>query len=371
MDATVKSPMPVPPKPFSQETLSLIQSEEKSLENFGKETQITLLFKKIFFASSFEFTKANGYVRVDKTPMDRYHDVLPWAHNQICPPQYPLYLNASPMHFAHCSYLSAQGPLESTVDDFIDFCALQKITQIVTLVLPVENARSKCADWWSPSRWCSPSGSPVLTPRLSSLKWFARHYDDEVKQEEQIVTRQFEIASRGAEPFTLTQYHYLSWPDRGAPNLDLFWKLLQKVSPSLTSPILVHCSAGIGRSGTFIAAHSLMCDILQAKKMGLKDCQIRVNLLERILEMRRFREGMIQSDEQLESVAAIIKRLGPELDHKAHKMEPPNLQDLGSQSQGSLEKTAAKPQEPASPPGQSDSPDTSNGNGQAKSSKQE
>jgi protein tyrosine phosphatase len=94
------------------------------------------------------------------------------------------------------------------------------------------------------------------------------------------------------------QLHYLLWPDFGAPENPMeIIKLLQfadtireiSISNNLTGPLLVHCSAGIGRSGTLIAIHHLM------EKVRLKE---KYCVPQTVSEMRNYRNGMVQTIEQ-------------------------------------------------------------------------
>ena len=102
-------------------------------------------------------------------------------------------------------------------------------------------------------------------------------------------------------------FHYTTWPDFGVPSCpDTFLEFLGAVreSGSLESdagPAVVHCSAGIGRSGSFVLVDSCL---LEAETAGPEA----VNIKQRLLDMRTFRMGLIQTDDQLKfSYQAIIE----------------------------------------------------------------
>ena len=102
-------------------------------------------------------------------------------------------------------------------------------------------------------------------------------------------------------------FHYTTWPDFGVPSCpDTFLEFLGAVreSGSLDSsegPAVVHCSAGIGRSGSFILVDSCL---LEAETEGPET----VNIKQRLLDMRTFRMGLIQTEDQLKfSYQAIIE----------------------------------------------------------------
>ena len=97
----------------------------------------------------------------------------------------------------------------------------------------------------------------------------------------------------------MLHFHYTTWPDFGVPSCpDTFLEFLGAVreSGSLESdkagPAVVHCSAGIGRSSSFVLVDSCL---LEAETAGPEA----VNIKQRLLDMRTFRMGLIQTDDQL------------------------------------------------------------------------
>ena len=103
-------------------------------------------------------------------------------------------------------------------------------------------------------------------------------------------------------------YHYVAWPDSGVPDdpaimLDYLWdaRLRQAGFGPLAGPMTVHCSAGIGRTGTFIA---LDCLVAALSERGPLETALDVQMLVKILRRQRF--GMVQTLEQYE----FIYRLG-------------------------------------------------------------
>ena len=90
---------------------------------------------------------------------------------------------------------------------------------------------------------------------------------------------------------TVQHYQFISWPDHGAPSTPLpvlgFLRHIRTAHPPSGPPLLVHCSAGVGRTGTLIALDSL----LQELEEGWKE----VNVFETVRRMRRSRPSMVQS----------------------------------------------------------------------------
>ena len=92
-------------------------------------------------------------------------------------------------------------------------------------------------------------------------------------------------------PLEVTQYHYLAWPDHGVPanaiSMINFIKRVRKAHPySRQDLLLVHCSAGVGRTGTFITL-DYMLERIKAEKT--------INIYEYISELRKQRVLMVQT----------------------------------------------------------------------------
>jgi len=108
------------------------------------------------------------------------------------------------------------------------------------------------------------------------------------------------------DPHRVVQYQYKGWPDHGVPNnAEDIRRIVYMVDEQRAndcpphSPIVVHCSAGVGRTGTFIAIHQ---NIMQMKRMieekGVDPNEYCINLYQDVLQMRGCRSGMVQQPAQ-------------------------------------------------------------------------
>ncbi|KAK3091365.1 hypothetical protein FSP39_019280 [Pinctada imbricata] len=100
------------------------------------------------------------------------------------------------------------------------------------------------------------------------------------------------LEAKSKQSRKILQYHFTTWPDHGTPDplfLVLFHKRVISKAPKYDGPILVHCSAGIGRTGTFIALDALES---QGNNTGAVDIEKYVRI------MRKDRMNMIQTSEQ-------------------------------------------------------------------------
>lgn len=100
------------------------------------------------------------------------------------------------------------------------------------------------------------------------------------------------------EPRIITHFQYREWPDHGLPSSPAgFLRLVQLVCQVDTgTPIVVHCSAGIGRTGTFCTVHSISC--MMTAHFNLHGALPPINIVRTILNFRDQRPGMVQNKDQ-------------------------------------------------------------------------
>ncbi|XP_066443466.1 tyrosine-protein phosphatase non-receptor type 1 [Eleutherodactylus coqui] len=233
---------------------------------------------------------------------NRYRDVSPFDHSRIkLQREDNDYINASliKMEEAQRSYILTQGPLPNTCGHFWEMVWEQKSSGVVMLNRVIEKGSIKCAQYW-PKKEDSPmvfeDTNLKLTLQSEDIK---SYYTIRVLQLENLSTE---------ESREILHFHYTTWPDFGVPESPAsFLNFLFKVreSGSLNpehGPIVVHCSAGIGRSGTFCLADT--CLLLMDRRKDPSSVDIKLVLL----EMRKYRMGLIQTADQLRfSYLAVIE----------------------------------------------------------------
>jgi len=186
------------------------------------------------------------------------------------------------------AYVATQGPLQSTFSEFWRMIWELNSTVIVMLTKEVENGRLKCDKYW-PDFDCPLSCPP--------FKIIMENEDvtDELSTRKLLLTN-----SQTDESRTVWQFQYTAWPDHGLPvSTTAFLDLASKTDDVNTNsaPIIVHCSAGIGRSGTFCTVHSIIEKLrldLKANPNKEPECSI----VKTVLFMREQRPGMVQTKEQ-------------------------------------------------------------------------
>jgi len=185
-------------------------------------------------------------------------------------------------------YVATQGPLTATLGDFWRMVWELQSVVIVMLTKEVENGRNKCDRYWP-----SDDGEVVFDSFQVSLV--------EIGGTEELTERKLKIVNtETAGSRFVYQFQYTAWPDHGLPeSTHAFLDLAHKVDQvnALNAPIIVHCSAGIGRSGTFCTVHATI-EKLRQDVQDHPQQQLYVNIVKTILYMRQQRPGMVQTKDQ-------------------------------------------------------------------------
>ncbi|XP_033625763.1 tyrosine-protein phosphatase non-receptor type 1-like isoform X2 [Asterias rubens] len=250
-------------------------------------------FQKINIAShQFEYSTTEAKKEANK-PYNRYRDVSPYNHSRIILNKGTSdYINASLVkdEKAHRRYILAQGPLPKTISHFWQMVWEQDSKVVIMLNNIIEKGTTKCAEYF-------PINQKVTIPCEESSLLVSLLREDEHSF---YTVRTLELKNRKTnETKEVLQYHYTKWPDFGVPKSpEAFLKFLHHVrqTGSLADnvgPPVIHCSAGIGRSGTFCLVDT--CLVLIEKNGHTNGLSVK----EILLEMRRCRMGLIQTHDQL------------------------------------------------------------------------
>ncbi|XP_042669566.1 receptor-type tyrosine-protein phosphatase eta isoform X2 [Centrocercus urophasianus] len=219
---------------------------------------------------------------------NRYNNVLPYdisrvkLSNPSCATDDYINANYMPGYSSKKAFIAAQGPLPNTIEDFWRMIWEKNIYSIVMLTKCVEQARTKCEQYWPDKQ--SKSYGDVIVTMVSEVvlpEWTIRDFNVE--------------NADTLESHTVRQFHFTSWPDHGVPETtDLlinFRHLVHEYSSQnpIDSPILVHCSAGVGRTGTFIAIDRLIQQI---------EMENTVDVYGVVYDLRMHRPLMVQTEDQ-------------------------------------------------------------------------
>ncbi|XP_076242447.1 tyrosine-protein phosphatase non-receptor type 2-like isoform X2 [Calliopsis andreniformis] len=252
--------------------------------------------------SSFTYT-CNESKKPQNKNLNRYRDVAPYDHSRIVLKRGPCdYINANLIRVdrAHRQYILTQGPLENTAGHFWLMVWEQNSKAVLMLNKIIEKNQVKCYQYW-------PLGDSFDHTMIFMDVGIKVEYVSKTESSD-YTTRILKLTDMETmESKEILHFHYTTWPDFGVPQTPTaFLRFLADVRQSgaldqNVGPPVVHCSAGIGRSGTFCLVDTCLVLI---EENGLNS----VNVREVLIEMRRSRMGLIQTPYQLKfSYAAIIE----------------------------------------------------------------
>ncbi|KYN35294.1 Tyrosine-protein phosphatase non-receptor type 4 [Trachymyrmex septentrionalis] len=188
-------------------------------------------------------------------------------------------------------YIATQGPLSSTVADFWQMVLEAGSTLVVMLTTLVERGRAKCHQYW-------PAYNETLTLRNLTLTSTAENVEDT------FIFREFILRDvNTGEERDITHMQYCSWPDHGVPSdwrqFTMFTERVRAARTGIVEPAVVHCSAGIGRTGVLVLMETALC-LIEANQP--------VYPLDIVRSMRDQRAMMIQNASQYRFVCEAVHK---------------------------------------------------------------
>ncbi|KAH9518956.1 protein tyrosine phosphatase, non-receptor type 12 [Bulinus truncatus] len=232
---------------------------------------------------------------------NRYKDILPYDEHRVIlstveGEEDSDYINASKLKGVHGTggYIASQGPLASTVNDFWRMIWEYKVEIIFMACRIVELGKIKCKQYWNDV------GKSDVFGDITVFTEDDREIASDFQQRRLLVTK-------GEEQRIVTQFHYSGWPDHGIPDdpdhiRDLIG-IMRRARQNDEVPLLIHCSAGCGRTGA-IAAIDFVWTLLEEGKFDET-----FNLYELICEFRKQRMSIVQTAEQYALVNQVLKSL--------------------------------------------------------------
>ncbi|XP_021271914.1 receptor-type tyrosine-protein phosphatase T isoform X6 [Numida meleagris] len=217
---------------------------------------------------------------------NRYGNIISYDHSRVRlqlldGDPHSDYINANYIDGYHRPrhYIATQGPMQETVKDFWRMIWQENSASVVMVTNLVEVGRVKCVRYW-------PDDTEVYGDIKVTLI--------ETEPLAEYVIRTFTVQKKGYHEIReIRQFHFTSWPDHGVPcyatGLLGFVRQVKFLNPPEAGPIVVHCSAGAGRTGCFIAI-DIMLDM--AENEGV------VDIFNCVRELRSQRVNLVQTEEQ-------------------------------------------------------------------------
>ncbi|XP_052763599.1 receptor-type tyrosine-protein phosphatase alpha-like [Mya arenaria] len=176
-------------------------------------------------------------------------------------------------------YIATLGPMSNQLGDFSLFWRMiwqQRVEKIVMVTNMVEHSSPKCEQYWP---------NPGTTKKYGDIMVENRSEDEFAE-----FTRRTFTVTLGTEARTLHHLHFTCWPDKAIPDdvtamIEFRQRVLSTQSP-LNGPTVVHCSAGVGRTGTYIALDILTKEGEAEGAIDIAGC---------VTKMRKNRPNMVQT----------------------------------------------------------------------------
>ncbi|XP_051556422.1 receptor-type tyrosine-protein phosphatase F isoform X5 [Myxocyprinus asiaticus] len=233
-----------------------------------------------------QFTWEHSNLEVNK-PKNRYANVIAYDHSRVV--LTPVdgvpgsdYINSNYIdgYRKQNAYIATQGPLPETLSDFWRMVWEQRASTIVMMTRLEEKSRVKCDQYW-PIRGTETYGMIQVT-MLDAVELATYS------------VRTFALYKNGSsEKREVRQFQFMAWPDHGVPEYPTpilaFLRRVKACNPPDAGPMVVHCSAGVGRTGCFIVIDAMLERMKHEKT---------VDIYGHVTCMRAQRNYMVQTEDQ-------------------------------------------------------------------------
>lgn len=284
---------PVDMRRLNFQTPGMISHPPISIADFSNHIERLKASDNLKFSQEYEsiepgqqFTWDHSNVEANK-PKNRYANVTAYDHSRVILQisdgiTGSDYINANYCdgYRKHNAYVATQGPLQDTCADFWRMCWELKTSTIVMMTRLEERARIKCDQYW-PTRGTETYG--LMTVSITETQELATYS-----------IRTFTLCRQGnSERREIKQLQFTAWPDHGVPDHPApflqFLRRCKSLTPPDTGPIIVHCSAGVGRTGCYIVIDSMLERMRHEKT---------IDVYGHVTCLRAQRNYMVQTEDQ-------------------------------------------------------------------------
>eukprot|EP00117_Sycon_ciliatum_P007290 scpid73513/ scgid10461/ Tyrosine-protein phosphatase non-receptor type 11; SH-PTP2 len=287
------------------EQLESSENDDKSKGGFFEEFE-ELQAKE----ANHTFSRKEG-ARPENKKKNRYKNILPFDHTRVVlkgtDPSVvgSDYINASYISAKELNlqnqYIATQGCLPGTVDDFWQMVWQENSRLVVMATSEVERGRSKCTRYW-----------PEINKTGNYRNFCVTHTKEDQLSDH--ILRVFKLENtRCDEPARfIYHFYFMSWPDHGVParpgpvlafmeDINERQRTLERSVRGGIGPMVVHCSAGIGRTGTLIIIDLIITAV------AIYGIETDVDIMKTIQSVRTQRSGMVQTEAQYKFCYLAVK----------------------------------------------------------------
>ncbi|CAH1184278.1 unnamed protein product [Phyllotreta striolata] len=293
LNASIAPSDPVEMRRLNFQTPAMISHPPIHITELSNHIERLKANDNIKFAQEYEsiepgqtFTWDHSNMEVNKSK-NRYANVIAYDHSRVILPLENGVLGTDYINANYCdgyrkhnAYVATQGPLPETFADFWRMCWELRSAVLVMMTKLEERTRIKCDQYW-PTRGTETYGSMhVTTTEVQELATYS--------------IRSFHIQKDGhPDRREIKQLQFTAWPDHGVPDHPApflqFLRRVRSLNPPEAGPIIVHCSAGVGRTGCFIVIDSMLERLRHEKT---------VDIYGHVTCLRAQRNYMVQTEDQ-------------------------------------------------------------------------
>ncbi|XP_018377768.1 PREDICTED: tyrosine-protein phosphatase Lar isoform X4 [Trachymyrmex cornetzi] len=241
-------------------------------------------YESIEPGQQFTWDHSNMEINASK---NRYANVIAYDHSRVILQTVDGMPGSDYINANYCdgyrkqnAYVATQGPLQETFGDFWRMCWELRTSTIVMMTKLEERTRIKCDQYW-PTRGSETYGQMTVT--ISDIQELATY-----------CIRTFQVCRMGySERREIKQLQFTAWPDHGVPEHPApflqFLRRVRSLNVPDSGPLVVHCSAGVGRTGCFIVIDSML-ERIKHEKM--------IDIYGHVTCLRAQRNYMVQTEDQ-------------------------------------------------------------------------
>jgi protein tyrosine phosphatase len=249
----------------------------------------------------------------------RYKDIYPYKHNVVTINNEHKMVNASWMNILNDkSFIASQAPNDNTLDDFWQMCFQYNVRHILMLCKEFEDNKKKCSNYWDVN---------------VKFKNFVVNNCEKRREDNVIVAKKITVTKlEDKKQRTFEHLQFKEWPDHSTPNIHnyvmIFENLFKFVDDARENnkknPILVHCSAGIGRTGVFLTLYALCNEIQKQIRSDDGSDLIIFNVFNFVRKLKEMRMYSVENINQYNFIYKFLEQ------YLKEKNTPQQQQNLGN-----------------------------------------
>ncbi|KHJ93422.1 Protein-tyrosine phosphatase [Oesophagostomum dentatum] len=167
-------------------------------------------------------------------------------------------------------FICTQGPLQSTIHDFWRMVFQERVENILMLCKLCEDGRPKCSKYWPEAVGEVQETPTVLVKNIGEEADEYATMSLSVELNPKYAAAETELTPEQRKPLYLRLFRWTTWPDRGVPDHHSCVIPLQLLDRIRAAPCVIHCSAGIGRTGSIVALEIALKKVIAGEKVDFE-----------------------------------------------------------------------------------------------------